>query len=137
MTENYIKAAQALATLIHKGQIRRDGSPYIIHPRDVADSVDDRLKPIAWLHDSVEDSIMGDEFTLPILRLFPEYIVDAVLAMTKRPGDDYFNDYLPRVKANPDAIAVKLADMADNSLEGSSTKQRQKYKRATAYLLAK
>ena len=59
--------------------------------------------------------------------------------MTKRPGDAYFDDYLPRVLANPIAKAVKLADASHNlarngNLPAGETRERlrAKYQRVIA-----
>ena len=54
--EFWIVKAKEIATEAHEGQKRSDGKPYITHPARVAAAVKDRLKPIAWLHDVVEDT---------------------------------------------------------------------------------
>lgn len=132
---SWTSAAEMLATLCHQGQYRRDGrTAYIIHPMMVAHAVPDRLKPIAWLHDAIEDCPYTIEAMRPLLDLLPRYIADAVMALTKRPEDDYFDDYLPRVKANPDALAVKLADIANNLSDQPTPEQSEKYAKALAYL---
>jgi len=45
---------------------------------------------------------------------FPDLVVDAVDAMSKRPGEP-LKDYYARVMAHPVARTVKLADIADNT----------------------
>jgi (p)ppGpp synthase/HD superfamily hydrolase len=64
------------------GQKRTNGSSYIKHPARVAAKVEDRLKPIAWLHDVVEDT----KVTMEDLRVegFPTYILDAVDVLTHK-----------------------------------------------------
>ena len=36
------------------------------------------------------------------------------MAISKNPGEDYFKDYLPRLKENKIAIQVKIADSSHN-----------------------
>ncbi|MBQ5766586.1 MAG: guanosine-3',5'-bis(diphosphate) 3'-pyrophosphohydrolase [Burkholderiaceae bacterium] len=63
------------------------------------------------MHDVVEDS----EWTLEDLLaegIWPE-VVEGIDAITKRVGEAY-EIYLNRVKANPLALVVKLADLTHN-----------------------
>lgn len=109
------RAAEELATQAHAGQVDKAGQPYILHPMRVAkrfhlvQEVD--FAVVALLHDVVEDT----HVTLNDLhRMFPTHIVAAVDAITHRknePRDAYYQ----RVKANPLAHRVKLADVDDNS----------------------
>lgn len=79
--------AEALARAAHEGQVDKSGAPYATHPERVAARVseDDELVAIAWLHDVVEDT----PITLDDLRgrEFPESVVAAVDALTKRAGE--------------------------------------------------
>lgn len=108
-----LKRALDLAKEAHQGQRDKAGKPYIEHVQRVVESVDTiGAKIVAALHDVVEDT----EVTLEQLRIehkFPEHIVLAVDAITKRNDEEYFG-YLARVKANPLARAVKTADLRDN-----------------------
>jgi len=45
---------------------------------------------------------------------FDEEVLEAIKAMTKIPGEDYFQDYLPRLKENKIALQVKIADSSHN-----------------------
>lgn len=65
----------------------------------------------AVLHDVVEDSSV----TLGDLRAegFPESVVDAVEALTKRQGESY-EEFILRAAANAIARTVKPADLLDN-----------------------
>jgi (p)ppGpp synthase/HD superfamily hydrolase len=124
-----IKLAEEVATLSHNGQTRRGGDPYITHPARIAARVDDRLKPIAWLHDVVEDTTI----TIANLRTmgFPDYVVDAVNVLTHRKSDT--NEvYWNRILTNKDAVAVKLEDIRDNLASNPSEYARQKYTKALA-----
>ena len=91
----------------------------------------DELKPIAWLHDVVEDTGV----TLDELRAagLPANVVDAVALLTKIEGEDY-DRYLERVRANDDARRVKLADIEHNLAGMPSDKNRAKYLRALELL---
>lgn len=129
---NLVCAAKALADIAHHGQCRRDKvTPYFTHLERVADRVDYALKPIAWLHDIVEDTAV----TLLHLEAlgFPEWIIAAVGALTHLEGEPYV-DYLKRVKSVPDALVVKFADIRDNLSDNPTGKQVEKYKEALKFL---
>ncbi|MFZ1285925.1 MAG: HD domain-containing protein [Candidatus Phosphoribacter sp.] len=108
-----VHQAEALARAAHKDQVDKAGLPYIHHPARVATRVvgDDLAQATAWLHDVVEDT----EVTLTELAEagFPEAVVAAVDALTRRP-DEPADDYYARVAADPLALLVKRADIADN-----------------------
>jgi len=129
----WIQRAQAIAEEAHRGQKRTDGSPYINHPERVADAVEDHLKPIAWLHDVVEDT----KVTLLDLRTigFPLYIIEAVDLLTHRKGEPNLS-YWGKIKGNPDALSVKLADINDNVNDTPSEYAKQKYGRALSFFNA-
>lgn len=125
----WIKLAELVATAAHSGQTRSDGSPYITHPCRVAANVEDRLKPIAWLHDVVEDT----NVTLAQLRKmkFPEYIINAVDLLTHR--REHTNvQYWTEIAKNADATAVKLVDIRDNLSDSPTEYQQKKYASALA-----
>ena len=93
---------------------------------------------VALLHDTVEDTWV----TLDYLRYdFAERIINAVDAITKRKGERYI-EYLKRVKANPLALRVKLADIAHNTSpkrmevlkDGERKYLTEKYEQALAFL---
>lgn len=66
---------------------------------------------VAVLHDVIEDA----DYTLADIEdRFDREISDAVDALTKRGGEDYLEDFIPRVKANAIARRVKIADIEDN-----------------------
>lgn len=109
--DNLRAAAGQIAEAAHAGQLDNAGQPYIEHPRRVAARVPDRLKPVALLHDVVEDThVTFDD----LRRTFPDWIVAAVEALTHRSGETRAA-YYARVAANPDAVVVKLADIDDNT----------------------
>ena len=73
---------------------------------------DEDTTVVALLHDLVEDT----EFTLEDLRKegFSETVVEAVALMTHAEGVPYM-EYVAKIKENPVARAVKLADLTHNS----------------------
>lgn len=131
--DHWIAQAQTIAIQAHSGQKRSDGSPYINHPKRVADAVEARLKPIAWLHDVVEDT----RVTLEDLKQvgFPMYIIEAVDLLTHRKNEPNLT-YWGKIKGNPDALAVKLADINDNVNDTPSEYARHKYARALSFFNA-
>lgn len=103
-----------IASCQHDGQRDKAGEPYMAHVIRVFCGVrrsDHQI--VALLHDVVEDGHLRLDH---IEDHFEPDIVAAVDAITKRKGEPY-REYLDRVKGNPAALAVKLADIADNSSE--------------------
>ena len=102
-----------LAVNSHHNQFDKSGMPYILHPIAVMQMVgnDEELQCIALAHDLVEDC----DVTLEQLSAeFTPRIVEAVGCLTKIPGES-FDEYKARVKSNPDAVLVKIADLRHNS----------------------
>ena len=135
-----------VAVLAHCGQFDKAGMPYILHPLRVAEALDtEDEKAVGVLHDVVEDC---PSYTSEAIHdAFGDIIGDAVDAITKaeKVNGKYesYRDYLDRVRANPIALKVKLADMTDNSrpdrLETLPVKRHvrlaAKYARGRHYLL--
>lgn len=101
----------------HHGQLDYNGIPFIFHPLHLAEAMDDEISCCAaLLHDIVEDT----QLTLDDLRKeFPEEVVEIVALLTHDDSaesncEDYF-DYIRRIRTNPIAKKVKLADIAHNS----------------------
>lgn len=134
--------AVALATRAHAGQLDKSGKPYIGHPLRVMAGVADageHTRMAAVLHDVVEDTaVTADDLRAAGV---PPAVVDAVIALSKRPGEEQV-DYLARVAANPIALVVKYADIADNSSpqrlagldQATRTRLRAKYAEALRLL---
>lgn len=107
-----LEKAILIAAKAHQGQQDKAGAPYILHPLRMMLTLDTEIeRTIAVLHDVVEDS----DCTLEDLRGegFPEEVVTAVDALTRRDGESY-EDLVERARANPLARRVKLADLEDN-----------------------
>ena len=123
-----LSRALLLATNAHNGQFDRAGEPYIMHVLTVMQLldpsvVDEELRCIAVLHDTVEDT----KTTFQDLRDIgmTDRVVEGVRAMTKMNGQTY-EEYKEGVFANIDAMYVKMADLTHNSdirrLKGISEK---------------
>jgi len=109
--ENLLNEAIRMATEAHAGQLDKIGRPYIEHPiavMNMLDSQDEKI--VAVLHDTIEDT---DLTVHDLYRAFPNYIVEAVIAITRLKGESSL-DYLTRVANNSLARAVKKKDMAHN-----------------------
>ena len=104
--------AMDIAYHAHHGQVDKSGVPYIFHPLHLAESMEDEISCCAaLLHDVVEDTNITLE---DLAQQFPAEVVDVVALLTHEEGVDYF-DYVRRIKENPIAKKVKLADLAHNS----------------------
>lgn len=108
-----ISDAANLAFEAHKGQVDKAGrNYYAAHVCDVVRRVHGQDEiAVAWLHDVLEDTDVTEE---QLRKTFPTDVVDAVVAITRRPGESY-EDYLRSLRMNPLALIVKLADIASNS----------------------
>lgn len=107
-----LERALVIAAEAHAGQQDKAGEPYILHPLRVMQAgTTPETRIVGVLHDVVEDS----PWTLEDLRRegFPDVIIDAVDALTRREGEDYF-DFVRRAAAHPVGRHVKLADLRDN-----------------------
>ena len=130
------ETALEIAVKAHKGQVDKNGAAYILHPLAVAGLVDSlELKTIAVLHDTIEDADVTAEYLLE--KGIPKHIVEAVQLLTK-PEDEEYESYLRRVKKNPLAKQVKLADLANNTdpkrASGLNEARRKKYEMAKRVL---
>ena len=108
-----LERAIAIAAQAHAGQMDKAGAPYILHPLRVMlrlSSPEARI--VGVLHDVVEDTSV----TLENLREegFSEAVLEAILSVTKRPGEEY-EAFVLRAARDPIGRSVKLADLADNS----------------------
>lgn len=118
MTETaFVRIAENIARINHAGQVDKSGIDYITHPERVAAGVAQRggnteAIAAAWLHDVLEDcDVSAAELALAGI---PATVIEAVQAVTKIDGES-LQDYCARIAANPTALAVKRADLADNT----------------------
>jgi len=104
-----------LVTTQFDGVFDRGGVPYVLHCLKVMHylkSDDEELQCIALGHDLVEDTDVT-YFDLRELG-FSDRVIEGIRAMTKVPGETN-DEYMVRIKANPDAIRTKLSDLRHNS----------------------
>jgi guanosine-3',5'-bis(diphosphate) 3'-pyrophosphohydrolase len=114
-----VQRAYQFAQAAHAGQMRDEGTPYIVHPIRVAVSLVDELDicsppmvSAALLHDVIEDSPATRE---QIARLFGQQVARIVWLLTKF-DDVSLPAYLAAIEAAPETGApiVKLCDRLDN-----------------------
>jgi (p)ppGpp synthase/HD superfamily hydrolase len=121
----------------HAGHFRRDGvTPYRHHPEAVAKSLLGQsgvVVAVALLHDTMEDA---PDFTPDVLlmRGIPKQIIDILQILTHPKYTDYFA-YIHKVKTNPIATMVKLADIQHNLSDAPSQRQIEKYAKAVDILI--
>lgn len=110
-----VEQAKALAHRAHAGQVDKAGRPYIEHVTRVAAAVsgDPEAEAVAWLHDVLEDCEDEGE---ALCREFPFAIYRAVSCLTRWPFLSH-DEYYDRIRFEPIALRVKLADIADNADE--------------------
>ncbi len=125
----------------HKDTLDDFGIPYVFHPYHLAESMDDEYSTCtALLHDVVEDT----DYTIEQLsEIFPKEVIDAVKLLTHNDDTPYL-DYVRRIKTNPIATKVKLADLTHNSdlsrldnVSENDLLRTEKYKKAKEILLEK
>jgi (p)ppGpp synthase/HD superfamily hydrolase len=133
------KKAMRLCFLAHRDQVDKSGIPYVFHPIHLAEQMtDEDTTVVALLHDVVEDT----HYTLEDLAAmgFSRQVLDAIGLMTHTDGVPYM-DYVAKIKENPIARAVKLADLRHNSdltrldtVDDKAKARAQKYAQAIALL---
>ena len=133
------KKAMKLCYEAHKDQVDKTGVPYVFHPFHVAEQMTSEASTIvALLHDVVEDT----DYTLDDIanQGFGKEIVEAVALMTHEDDGPYL-DYVAKLKDNPIAREVKLADLAHNSdlsrlgeIDEETRQRLEKYEKAKALL---
>jgi len=130
--------AMRIAYVAHHGQLDKGDVPYIFHPFHLAEEMDDEYSTcVALLHDTVEDTDMTLE---QLAETFPKEVVDAVALLTHDESEPYL-DYVARIKSNPLAKKVKLADLRHNSDESrtpdadAAAKESWKQKYGPAFLI--
>ncbi|MBR4110892.1 MAG: GTP pyrophosphokinase [Clostridia bacterium] len=107
------KKAMKIAFDAHKEQVDKNGIPYIYHPVHLAEQMNTEYEIcVAFLHDTVEDcDVTFDDL---IEAGFPDEVVEALKLMTHDKSVPYM-EYVRKIKNNPIAKAVKLADLRHNS----------------------
>ena len=133
------KKAMRLMFEAHRDAVDKSGIPYVFHPFHVAEQMNDETSAIvALLHDVVEDT----DYTPDDLREmgFEEDILVALDLMTHDRNVPYM-EYAAKIKENPIARRVKLADLRHNSdlsrldtVDETARRRVEKYKQAIRIL---
>lgn len=123
----------------HKNQLDKTGLPYVFHPFHLAEQMkDENTTIVALLHDVVEDT----EYTIEAIKSFGfnDEVIEAISLLTHDEKVPYL-EYVLKLKSNPIAKAVKLADLMHNSdlsrletITERDLKRTEKYKNAIQIL---
>jgi (p)ppGpp synthase/HD superfamily hydrolase len=147
---NQIQKAIYFATEKHKGQTRKDGSPYITHPLRVAEIVKkfkkshriNELLAAAILHDTLEDTNtniaeLRKNFGRLITLLVVELTSDKFKVNSLGKANYLSQKMSSSKKVTNWALVIKLADRLDNvsDLNNSNNKFAKRYKRETEEIL--
>ena len=132
------KKALQISFNAHKDQFDKSGIPYVYHPYEVAENMETEAETcVALLHDVVEDT---DTTLDELAAIFSIEIINALRLMTHDPAVPYL-DYVKKIKDNPIATKVKLADLRHNSdlsrlnsVEEKDLRRIEKYKTAIQIL---
>jgi (p)ppGpp synthase/HD superfamily hydrolase len=107
-----LQRAIEIAIEAHKNQVDKNSDPYILHiirVMNAGKTVNEKI--VGVLHDLIEDT----SWTFSDLEQegFSQEIVDAIKCLTKEGNEDY-DHFVQRVKANSLSIKVKINDLMDN-----------------------
>lgn len=123
---------EAFAGVYDKG-----GRPYVLHCLQVMmwlDEDDEELQCIGLGHDLLEDTSVNEARLIELG--FSRRVIDGIKALTKVPGEAY-EEYKAKVKANRDAVKVKMKDLRHNSdirrLKGLRAKDIERVARYHAF----
>lgn len=134
------KKAINIAYNAHMGQVnKKEEIPYIFHPIHLAEQMDTEEECIvALLHDVVEDTDVRME---DLEKEFSNTVIDALKLLTHDKKVDYM-EYVTKIKNNPIARKVKLADLSHNmdktrliKITEEDIKRIEKYEKAKDLLL--
>ena len=130
-----LQRALEIAISAHKGQLQKNGLPYILHPLSLMHTVTSvEAKIAAVLHDVVEDTDW--ELTALESEGFSPTVIEALNFLTHQSGDSY-DAYIDKISGNDLAKEVKLADLKDNmnirriiNLDANDLKRLERYHKA-------
>lgn len=120
--ESKFGKALNIATHFHKGQYRKDGTPYMIHPYSVSQTVkqytsNPNILTASLLHDVVEDTTMTED---DIIKQFGKKVAKLVIELTsdkeaisKSSKEGYLSSVM--TKMSDEALMIKLADFLHNT----------------------
>lgn len=136
---NNIEWAEDMAQSAHLGQRRRNGMPYIIHPKNTQLRARElgynkKIQMLCLLHDVIEDSNDNSLIMRIKSKIGPELYV--ILELLSHDDDVSYNNYLLNLVTTSDiAFKVKMLDMYDNLLDNPTKQQFDKYYNAILFLL--
>ena len=130
--------AQDIVEKYYKDIVDKGGNPYIQHLFRVANKMPNTLlKTAALLHDFIEDFPEKRD----VLNVFPKEVILLVEILTRGKEESYMN-YIKRIKEDPDAVYVKVADLRDNmditrlkKVTDEDVARIRKYHKAYKYLI--
>ena len=134
------RKAMRLCYEAHRDQTDKSGVPYVFHPIHLAEQMRDEDTTVtALLHDVIEDTVYT--FDDLVKMGFSENVITALKLLTHDKSVPY-TEYVAKIKENPVAKAVKLADLAHNSdlsrlnsIDDKARSRIQKYEAAKKLLL--
>lgn len=142
-----IGTAAYYAAKAHKGQERKSGGPYVLHPIRVAQllvDLDDSHIDVtticaALLHDVLEDT---DLAASQIDKQFGRDVTSLVQALTKKPSKkakekqdkEYFEQLKRYEKSDPRVALIKVADVYDNAQTINVHSKKNRVRRANNLL---
>ena len=122
------RKAMKIAFEAHNNQVDKAGIPYVYHPIHLAEQMETEEECIvALLHDTVEDTDITFEF---LETQFDKPIIQALRLLTheNKLNNVEYIEYIEKIKDNPIAKKVKLADLYHNSDEQGKRKLQRKTK---------
>lgn len=141
MLNHSVTFAIQTAAVYHHGQMDKIGQHYIFHALEVMlrcnrQGASDEVLIAALFHDVVEDCHVPAQH---IMDVFGEEVFKLVDLLTRRSTEAYL-DYIHRVKTDPQATQIKLADLAENMRpdrdcrDGKKVDRMERYRTAVAIL---
>lgn len=135
-----LEIAIQIAIEAHKGQLDKSGSPYILHPLHIMNSVNGLdYKIVAVLHDVIEDTLLTYDDL--ISKGIDKEFVDSILILTKEDLDSYM-EYIEKISHNKYATVVKIEDLKHNmdltrlnrKITNKDLERNKKYMKSYFYL---
>jgi len=148
--EELLRKAYIFSASEHKGQIRRSGEPYLVHPLNVAHilaemRLDETSIAVGLLHDVLEDTLTTKE---KLQELFGDEVAEIVDGVTKisryaftskeEQQAETFRKMLLAMVSDLRVVLVKLADRLHNmrTLEHMTAESRQRVATETMEIYA-
>lgn len=126
--DSMIDTAISVMVDAHRNQKRFGCEPFRIHPETVAARLPRAFKPLGLTHDVMEDN--PEEYPLSRMQeLFPTWITERLVVLTKLPGELYDN-YILRILASRDygIWTTKSEDLRHNIETLKPGSLRDKYR---------